>query len=61
MNGKGDVKQFYRSMNPGQNRINSVALDADNIWIATLNGVMLLDRETGKQKAAIHHLGDASS
>jgi ligand-binding sensor domain-containing protein/serine phosphatase RsbU (regulator of sigma subunit) len=52
MNARGDLLQFYRSMNPGQNRINSIAIDADNIWIATLNGVILLDRETGKQKAA---------
>ena len=27
-------------------------MTTDNIWLATLNGVILLDRETGKQKAA---------
>ncbi len=48
----GLLKQFYRSGNPGQNRINSVAVETDNIWIATLDGVVLLDRETGGQKAA---------
>ncbi|MCA1741883.1 MAG: SpoIIE family protein phosphatase, partial [Bacteroidales bacterium] len=48
----GMLKQFYRSGNPGQNRINSVAVETDNIWLATLDGVVLLDRETGGQKAA---------
>jgi hypothetical protein len=46
------LKQFYRSANPGQNRINSVAVETDNVWLATLDGVVLLDRETGVQKAA---------
>ena len=46
------LKQFYRSANPGQNRINSVAVETDNVWLATLDGVVLLDRETGRQKAA---------
>jgi serine phosphatase RsbU (regulator of sigma subunit)/ligand-binding sensor domain-containing protein len=47
----GLLKQFYRSGNPGQNRINSVAVETNNIWLATLDGVVLLDRETGGQKA----------
>lgn len=51
MDSRGDVRQFYHSPNPAQNRINSIALDADNIWLATLNGVVLLDRDTGRQKA----------
>ncbi len=51
MNSKGEIKQFYRAQNPALNRINSLAIDEDNIWLATLNGVVLLDRETGKQKA----------
>ncbi len=48
----GTLKQFYRSGNPGQNRVNSVAVETGNIWLATLDGVVLLDRETGAQKAA---------
>jgi len=51
MNGKGDTKQFYVSPNPGQNHVNSIALDSGNIWLATLNGVVLLDRATGSQRA----------
>lgn len=51
MNAAGVVKSFYRPQNPAQNRINSIALDEGNIWLATLNGVVLLDRETGRQMA----------
>ncbi|MDF1558929.1 MAG: SpoIIE family protein phosphatase [Bacteroidales bacterium] len=47
----GALRQLYRSGNPAQNRINSIAPDGDNIWLATMNGVVLLDRESGEQKA----------
>ena len=47
----GDIRQFYLAENPAQNRINSIALDGENIWLATLNGVVLLDRESGGFKA----------
>jgi len=48
---KGVVKQFYHSLNPAQNRINSIALETNNIWLATMDGVVLLDRESGRIKA----------
>jgi len=51
MNDKGEVKMFYHAQNPAQNHINSIAVDQDNIWLATLNGVVLLDRASGSQKA----------
>ena len=51
MDAGGLLRQFSSSGNPAQNRINSVAPDGDNIWLATMNGVVLLDRETGEQKA----------
>ncbi|MCU0377094.1 MAG: SpoIIE family protein phosphatase [Bacteroidales bacterium] len=51
MNSTGDVRQFYLSMNPGQNHINSTAIDNENIWLATLNGVVLLDKASGSQRA----------
>lgn len=47
----GALRQFYQSGNPAQNRISSVAPDGDNIWLATMNGVVLLDRKTGEQRA----------
>jgi serine phosphatase RsbU (regulator of sigma subunit)/ligand-binding sensor domain-containing protein len=51
MNGRGETRQFYRDRNPAQNHINSIAVDSANVWLATLNGVVLLDRATGSLKA----------
>ncbi len=48
---EGAVRQFYRSLNPAQNRINSISLETNNIWLATMDGVVLLDRESGRRKA----------
>ena len=51
MKSDGIVRQFYLSGNPGQNHINSVAVENDNVWLGTSDGVVLLDRESGRQKA----------
>lgn len=51
MDSGGRVRSFFRAQNPAQNRINAIAMETDNIWLATLNGVILLDRATGRQKA----------
>jgi serine phosphatase RsbU (regulator of sigma subunit)/ligand-binding sensor domain-containing protein len=48
---EGSIRQFYKSGNPGQNHVNSVAVENDNIWLGTSDGVILLDRNTGRQKA----------
>jgi ligand-binding sensor domain-containing protein/serine phosphatase RsbU (regulator of sigma subunit) len=47
----GSIRQFYLSANPGQNHINSVAVENENVWLGTSDGVILLDRATGRQKA----------
>jgi len=47
----GSLRQYYLSGNPGQNHINSVAVESDNLWLGTSDGVILLDRATGRQKA----------
>ncbi len=52
LNPQGVVRQYYRSLNPAQNRINSIALETNNVWLATMDGVILLDRETGNRKTA---------
>ena len=46
----GITRQLYRSGNSGEDYINHIDTDADNIWLATLNGVVILDRKTGKKK-----------
>ena len=51
LNTEGVLKQIYHSLNPAQNRINSIALETNNIWLATMDGVVRLDRTTGDFKA----------
>ncbi|MBE0668286.1 MAG: hypothetical protein IH593_11545, partial [Bacteroidales bacterium] len=45
----GKTKSFYRSGNPGQDHVTGIAVDRKFIWLATLNGVVLIERETGKR------------
>lgn len=51
MKGDGTTRRFFGSPNPGQNHINSIAVDGDNLWLGTSDGVVLLEIQTGKQKA----------
>ncbi len=50
LNRSGVVRQFWHSMNPGRNNINGIDSDDENIWLATMDGVVLLDKKTGIQK-----------
>jgi ligand-binding sensor domain-containing protein/serine phosphatase RsbU (regulator of sigma subunit) len=47
----GIPQRFFLSPNPGQNHINSIAPDGGNLWVGTSDGVVLLDSESGRQKA----------
>jgi ligand-binding sensor domain-containing protein/serine phosphatase RsbU (regulator of sigma subunit) len=49
----GSVKNFYRSLDSGSDKINDIEMDYENIWLGTTNGVIVLDRKTGKEK--IHY------
>ena len=40
----GSVKQFYRSGDTGADYINNIKMDDRHIWLATLNGVIIIDR-----------------
>ena len=46
-NQSGSTKRFYLSGNSGQDKINDVAVDKKYVWLATLNGVIILNRFTG--------------
>jgi ligand-binding sensor domain-containing protein/serine phosphatase RsbU (regulator of sigma subunit) len=46
----GATRQFYRSGNSGEDYINHIDTDADNLWLATLNGVIVLEKSTGIKK-----------
>jgi ligand-binding sensor domain-containing protein/serine phosphatase RsbU (regulator of sigma subunit) len=41
---KGSVERFYRSGDSGADDIKDIQLDKQNIWLATTNGVIVLDR-----------------
>jgi ligand-binding sensor domain-containing protein/serine phosphatase RsbU (regulator of sigma subunit) len=49
-NSSGGVSLFYRSEDSGQNYVSDVEVDSKNIWLGTLNGVIILDRKSGHPK-----------
>ncbi|MCJ7446902.1 MAG: SpoIIE family protein phosphatase [Bacteroidales bacterium] len=49
-NNSGGVSQFFRSEDSGQNYVSDVEVDGKNIWLGTLNGVIILDRKRGNPK-----------
>jgi ligand-binding sensor domain-containing protein/serine phosphatase RsbU (regulator of sigma subunit) len=44
---RGEVTLFYRSENSGENNIRQINADLNDIWLATLDGVIVLDRNSG--------------
>ncbi|HLN21179.1 MAG TPA: SpoIIE family protein phosphatase [Bacteroidales bacterium] len=48
MNTDGTVRMFHRSGDTGFDRINNINIDDSNIWCATTNGVLVLDRQSGR-------------
>lgn len=49
-NSSGSVRRFYRSGDSGADYIRDIEAGGQNIWLATTNGVIVLDRITGIQK-----------
>ena len=47
-NPSGTVQRFYFSGNSGEDYINDVVADKEHIWLGTLNGVVILDKTTGR-------------
>jgi ligand-binding sensor domain-containing protein/serine phosphatase RsbU (regulator of sigma subunit) len=44
----GKVKPFYRSGDSGSDNIRDIKIDDRNLWLATVNGMLALDRRTGE-------------
>lgn len=44
-NSKGAVSRFYRSGDSGADDIRDIETDKENIWLATTNGVIVLDKK----------------
>ena len=46
-NSAGSVRQVYRSGDSGGDYIKDIVIDKENIWLATLNGVLIIDKKSG--------------
>jgi ligand-binding sensor domain-containing protein/serine phosphatase RsbU (regulator of sigma subunit) len=44
----GSVRLYYSTGDTGSDYINDIAIDKKNIWLATINGVIVIDRRSGK-------------
>jgi ligand-binding sensor domain-containing protein/serine phosphatase RsbU (regulator of sigma subunit) len=49
-NSKGLVRRFYRSGDTGEDDIKDIQIDYKNIWLATTNGVVILDKAGNVRK-----------
>ena len=47
----GNVRKVYQSGDTGSDFINDIEIGNDRIWLATTNGVVILDKNTGKEEA----------
>ena len=43
----GSVRRFYRSGDSGADFIKDIEIENQNIWLATTNGVIVLDKNSG--------------
>jgi len=50
----GSVTLFYRSGDSGTDQINDIVISGKNIWLATTNGVAVIDRNSGQLKSVFN-------
>ena len=48
-NSNGEVRKFFRSGDTGSDDIKDIEADEKYIWIATINGLLVIDRKTGNE------------
>jgi ligand-binding sensor domain-containing protein/serine phosphatase RsbU (regulator of sigma subunit) len=48
--GSGRVKQFYRNGNSSEDYVKDIEVDRNYIWLGTLNGVIILNRDGSGEK-----------
>jgi ligand-binding sensor domain-containing protein/serine phosphatase RsbU (regulator of sigma subunit) len=46
----GSMRRFYRSGDSGADYIKDIEIETQNLWLATTNGVIVLDLKTGAEK-----------
>jgi serine phosphatase RsbU (regulator of sigma subunit) len=49
-NSSGSVRRFYRSGDSGADFVKDIEIENTNIWLATTNGVIVLDKNNGAEK-----------
>jgi ligand-binding sensor domain-containing protein/serine phosphatase RsbU (regulator of sigma subunit) len=49
----GPIRRFFRSGDSGIDKINDIEMDNENIWLGTTNGLVVLDRKSGKEKKVL--------
>jgi serine phosphatase RsbU (regulator of sigma subunit)/ligand-binding sensor domain-containing protein len=51
----GGIRLFYRSGDSGADKINDIQVDKRNVWLATANGVIVLDNQNGALKKILRN------
>jgi ligand-binding sensor domain-containing protein/serine phosphatase RsbU (regulator of sigma subunit) len=54
-NSYGIIRKIYRSFDSGADYIRDIESSGQNILLATINGVIVIDRTTGRQKAVFNN------
>lgn len=54
-NSSGNVRLFYKSGDSGADNIKDIETDGRNIWLATINGVVVIDRLTARVKGVFNN------
>jgi len=54
-NGSGDVRLFYKSGDSGADNIKDIETDGRNLWLATINGVVVIDKFTARIKRVFNN------
>ncbi len=50
----GQAKEFYYSENSGRNYIRHINSDGENLWLSTLEGIVVINKKDGKQIATFN-------
>ncbi len=56
INSAGSVRQVYRSGDPGADQVLDIVTDEKDVWLATLNGVIIIDKKSGRERAPRYNI-----
>lgn len=52
---EGGIRLFYRSGDSGADKINDIRIERSNVWLATANGIIVLDNQDGTVKKILRN------